>query len=163
MSTGTPSAATLLAGLRASLPVPRTPELPDLRELTSELGHHDSELTNELCASRRMMLERITAGMTTQRWAEVAVVSLPPALLCPIQDVLEEHVVTKLADPHSSHIGDPYPHVVVALGTFWIEDGHHRVAAALRRGAPLIQVRLYAQSEELPRRMPPRSEVLARP
>lgn len=85
-----------------------------------------------------------TAGMTTARWmTEVPVVELPICWLTPTQEQLDPALVlAAIKDPTRSHCGDPYPHVVLAEATMWIEDGHHRVVAARMTNRRTVHARL---------------------
>lgn len=76
--------------------------------------------------------------MTTADWLRIPPQAMPIDRLVPVQPV-QAH----LLDGHdTSHCGDSLPHVVLWNGTYFISDGHHRVARSKRRGLTVLAVRL---------------------
>lgn len=82
-------------------------------------------------------------GLTTAKWLEIepSYVYLP--LTLPTQGTNPCWVARKRLDRESSHIGDPYPHVVVVDGLMLVEDGHHRRQAALDDGELWMLMRVH--------------------
>lgn len=68
-------------------------------------------------------------GFTTADWLRVPLIMLPLIELIPTQDVIPE----LLQGPDTSYCGDKYPHIVKWEGKTFINDGHHRIARAIRR------------------------------
>lgn len=76
-------------------------------------------------------------GMTTALWANV-----PPQCVR-VQDLVPTHGTKyPLGEHDTSYCGDPFPHVVMWNGCLYINDGHHRVARAIARGATDLLVRV---------------------
>lgn len=80
--------------------------------------------------------------MTTAAWLLLPAVLLPVSALRPTQDVDPAMVLAKWRTPLASWCGDELPHVVEWDGRWWIEDGHHRVAYAIRRAEHHLWCRL---------------------
>jgi hypothetical protein len=75
-------------------------------------------------------------GMSTAAWMELPAELVDPATLTPTQ------AVEDLWERLSSACGDPCVHVVELLGVRLLQDGHHRLAKALRRGETQIAARV---------------------
>jgi hypothetical protein len=82
-------------------------------------------------------------GLTTTGWRLVPALLLPIDSLEPVQRTRWEAVQERIAHPARSWCGDPLPHVVEYEGCWWIEDGHHRIAAAAARGESHVWVRVW--------------------
>ena len=82
-------------------------------------------------------------GMNSERWQ-----TLEPRWVAVRDLVFTQHsidmldVMRILQGTLESYSGDQYPHVVLWQGTMYLEDGHHRVAAALIEGRDAIRARV---------------------
>jgi hypothetical protein len=78
--------------------------------------------------------------MSTATWRQVPPVAVDPREIVPTQgEVMADRMLAG-----GTVCGDVYPHVVRFAGRLWLDDGHHRVAQAIRLGIPLIAARLLA-------------------
>lgn len=73
--------------------------------------------------------------MTTERWRNIPTKEFVLLDLIPTQGHVYHH------HGGSSYCGDPLPHVVEYKGKFYLDDGHHRVVAAIARGDETIVAR----------------------
>lgn len=72
----------------------------------------------------------LAAGMNTATWMELPAQALPVAALTPTQWVDDELWPAPVSNEVSC--ADPYIHVVRLGSALYVEDGHHRLARALR-------------------------------
>lgn len=87
--------------------------------------------------------------MTTARWMQQPIVEVPLRDLEFSHDVHLGWVIDKLRGRDDNHANADLPLVVLHDGTYWVEDGHHRIAAAILRGyTDHITVRLYDKDAE---------------
>jgi len=77
--------------------------------------------------------------MTSQKWLDVPVVEVPIKELIATQRGVYFHA---LVDDFNHLFGDPYPHVILWEGEYYLEDGHHRVVKQALKGAHSVSVRL---------------------
>jgi hypothetical protein len=80
------------------------------------------------------------SGQTSATWLNVPVVELPISELVATQPGLLLHALSDASpDPVG---GDPFPHVILWKGTYYLEDGHHRVARTRISGQTTVKARL---------------------
>lgn len=86
-------------------------------------------------------------GLTTRGWLDITPELLPIAALYALQDVKSEWVTAKqLGAP--SWCGDPLIHVIDWSGRWWVEDGHHRLRAAICRSESHVVARVWSAGSE---------------
>lgn len=85
-------------------------------------------------------LQRYTAHMTTQRWMALPACTVAVEDMRPTQAVHEPLWPERRPDPAAC--ADPLIHVVRLDGVLWVQDGHHRLARARRRGDASVQARI---------------------
>jgi hypothetical protein len=79
-------------------------------------------------------------GMSTARWAEFPAELVPVASLTPTQTA--EPDLWSHARGNTTASGDPCVHVVDLAGVRYLQDGHHRLARAVRDGQTVIAARV---------------------
>ena len=81
-----------------------------------------------------------TSGQTSATWLDIPLTEVSIADLVATQTAFFFHA---LMDHDWPHMGtDPHPHVILWDGTYYVEDGHHRVIKAILAGRETIPVRL---------------------
>lgn len=85
--------------------------------------------------------------MDTQKWMRQPIVQLPVSVLEFNHDINFVWVLDKIRRPAENYSKSDFPLVVLYEGTYWVEDGHHRVAAAILQGQTDISVRLLIKGE----------------
>jgi len=80
------------------------------------------------------------SGQSSATWLNVPVVELPISELVATQPGVLLHA---LAENSPTPVGgDQYPHVILWMGTYYLEDGHHRTVRARLAGQTHIEARL---------------------
>lgn len=88
-----------------------------------------------------------TEGMTTEKWKQLPVISLPIDIIKPSQGYVSIQLLIDIANGYKgSYSGDEYPHVVLSDDIYWLEDGHHRFISEYLKGSKEIEVRLCRRS-----------------
>lgn len=84
-------------------------------------------------------------GMSTEKWGDVEIREVELDDLIGGQYELSANRVAYSARDiyNADHGGDQYPLVVMHEGRPYLEDGHHRVAAAKSLGMDTIKARVY--------------------
>lgn len=87
--------------------------------------------------------------MTTAKWMTLPVTRVATSLLLPTQWGVNEEIVAMKTGRrlYRSSCGDPFPHLVLLGGDYFIEDGHHRITAAKRAHLLVMWVRVFDPSE----------------
>lgn len=80
-----------------------------------------------------------SSGQSSATWLSVPVVKLPIAELVATQPGVFLHALRDKTAPVG---GDKYPHVILWEGTYYLEDGHHRVVRRLLKGKKNVKARL---------------------
>lgn len=80
------------------------------------------------------------AGMSTDKWMQLPVRTVPVTALTPTQQISAE--LWHARRPNEVTCRDPYPHIVRIGAVLYLEDGHHRWARARRDHADTIQARI---------------------
>lgn len=95
-------------------------------------------------ASSSTALERWPlTGLSTRAWLQLEPCLLPISALHAVQDVVDAEVWAHMTAPNASYCGDPLIHVIDWSGRWWVEDGHHRLRAAVRRGCDHVWCRVW--------------------
>lgn len=81
-----------------------------------------------------------TSGQTSATWKSVPVDTVLISDLVATQDGVLFHALGQ--DAPEPVGGDTYPHVILHEGTYYLEDGHHRVVRARLAGQDEVHVRL---------------------
>lgn len=81
-----------------------------------------------------------TSGQTSATWLNVPVVKVPISELVATQPGVLLHALSET--PPTPVGGDKYPHVILWEGTYYLEDGHHRIVRRLLKGKKKVKVRL---------------------
>jgi len=82
-----------------------------------------------------------TTGLSTKLWMEtVPVRGVPLGNLYLTQNGI---LIEALFRTSGSYSGDEYPHVVLWAGSYYLEDGHHRVVAAALSRQQSVYARVF--------------------
>lgn len=82
-------------------------------------------------------------GLSTRAWLQLEPVLLPISALWPTQEVRDAAVWAHMSFPMESFSGDRLIHVIDWSDRWWVEDGHHRLRAAIRRGTDHVWCRVW--------------------